>query len=138
LLADLKEELNLLSASAPAFVESTLLILPDVLADFVSYNHFLELGTLMLEELGLEGVVQIASFHPDYQFEGSDYDDVSNYTNRSPYPMLHLLREASLTKAIDAYPNSDSIYERNIATMLSMGKIKMDALMMESKSTKLS
>ncbi len=138
LLADLKEELNLLFASAPELVESTLFIFPEVLADFVSYNHFLELGKLMLEELGLEGVVQIASFHPDYQFEGTDYDDVSNYTNRSPYPMLHLLREASVTKAIDSYPNSDTIYERNITTMLNMGKLKMDALMIEAKSTKLS
>ena len=125
LLVDLKVELNLLFTSAPELVESTLLIFPDVLADFVSYNDFLELGNLLLVEMDLEGVVQIASFHPDYQFEGSDYDDVSNCTNRSPYPMLHLLREASVTKAIDSYPNSDTIYERNIATMLNMGKLKM-------------
>ncbi len=133
LLADLKRELKLLIETAPEQVESTLLIFSTALNEFVSYNHFLDLCNLVLEEMDLGGVVQIASFHPGYQFAGTAYDDVTNCTNRSPFPMLHLLREESVTLALEAYPNGDGIYERNIATMKAIGKAKMDALMEESK-----
>jgi uncharacterized protein len=134
LLADLKRELSLLVETAPLQIESTLLILPDGLSEFVRYNHFLDLGSLLLEEMELDGVVQIASFHPDYQFAYTNDDDVTNCTNRSPYPMLHLLREESVTRAIEAFPGSDGIYDRNIAMMNSIGKTKMDALLMESRN----
>lgn len=133
LLADLKRELKLLIETAPEQVESTLLIFSAALNEFVSYNHFLDLCNLVLEEMDLDGVVQIASFHPGYQFAGTAYDDVTNCTNRSPFPMLHLLREESVTLAVEAYPNGDGIYERNIATMKAIGNAKMDALMEESK-----
>ena len=135
LLMDLKHELKLLVETTPEQVESTLLIFSIALNEFASYNHFLDLCNLVLEELDLDGVVQIASFHPGYQFAGSVYDDVTNYTNRSPFPMLHLLREASVTRAAEAFPNGDGIYERNIATMNAMGKAKMDALMEESNGS---
>jgi len=133
LLADLKRELKLLIETAPEQVESTLLIFSAALIEFVSYNHFLDLCNLVLGEMDLDGVVQIASFHPKYQFAGTVDEDVTNYTNRSPFPMLHLLREESVTRASEAFPNGDGIYERNIATMNALGKAKMDALMEESK-----
>ncbi len=133
LLADLKRELSLLNETEPHLIESTLLILSEALTEFSSYNHFLDLCYLLLEEMNLDGVVQIASFHPEYQFADTDFEDVTNCTNRSPYPMLHLLREESVTRAVDAFPDSDLIYERNIATVRSLGKAKMDALMIESR-----
>jgi hypothetical protein len=133
LLADLKRELSLLVETAPNQIESTFLILSDGLSEFTQYNHFLDLCTLLLEEMQLDGVIQIASFHPHYQFENTNHDDVTNYTNRSPFPMLHLLREESVTRAIEAFPDSNNIYDRNIATMRSIGKTKMDAFLVESK-----
>lgn len=117
LRAQLAAELRLLPTLAPAATETTLLIHPGVLADFPDYNDFLDTAEGALGELGLEGVLQIASFHPQYQFAGTEPGDVTNRTNRSPYPMLHLLREASVTKAVAGYPDADKIPERNIATM---------------------
>ncbi|MEQ1825502.1 MAG: DUF1415 domain-containing protein [Pirellula sp.] len=128
-LADLKRELSLLVETEPHLVESTLLIFPDAFPEFIRYNHFLDLCNLLLEEMELDGVIQIASFHPSYQFADTNYDDVTNCTNRSPYPMLHLLREDSVTRAVDSYLESDRIVERNIATMKAIGQAKMDALM---------
>ncbi|MFV8570320.1 DUF1415 domain-containing protein [Marinobacter sp. SBS5] len=106
-------------------VETTLLIHPGVLQDFYAYNEFLDTADALLEYLELEGVYQIASFHPNYQFADTEADAAENYTNRSPYPMLHLLREASLESAIDNYLDVDGIPDRNIALMNELGTEKM-------------
>lgn len=110
-------------------LETTLLVHPYVLGDFLRYNEFLEEANGLLMFLELEGVYQIASFHPHYQFAGTGPDDAENYTNRSPYPMLHLLREASLEVAIDHYPNVDDIPDRNIELTQKLGVQKMRALL---------
>jgi uncharacterized protein len=112
LLAELRSELTGLHAADPGQCETTLLIHPWVLADFVEYNDFLEVCEAAIVELGLEGELQVASFHPQYQFEGTESEDIENYTNRSPYPMLHLLREASIERAIAAVPDIDEVYRR--------------------------
>ncbi|MDX1756087.1 MAG: DUF1415 domain-containing protein [Marinobacter sp.] len=109
--------------------ETTLLIHPDVLTDFQDYIEFLALAEGMLEHFGYEGTYQLASFHPHYQFDGTDPDDVENYTNRSPYPMLHLLREASLSRAIDHYPEPEAIPERNMERVRQLGPAHMRALL---------
>jgi hypothetical protein len=129
LLVELKAELQLLVNSDREQIESTLLIHPGVLNEFIDYNQFLVLCDLAIEELELEGILQIASFHPQYQFANTEPDDVTNYTNRSPYPTLHLLREDSVRRAIETFPDVGKIYERNIATLNLLGKAKMDALM---------
>jgi hypothetical protein len=120
LLADLIAELRTLAAEEEE-IETTLLIHPDVLTDFLDYNDFLGVAEATVADLGLEGVIQIASFHPRYQFAGTAEDDIENYTNRSPYPLLHLLREASVERAVAAFPEAAEIYERNIATMRRLG-----------------
>ena len=101
--------------------ETSLLIHPFVLTDFIAYNDFLSQCDAALADLGLEGELQIASFHPDYQFAGTSPDDIENYTNRSPYPMLHLLREASIERAISGLGDSAEIYRRNVRTMRTLG-----------------
>lgn len=121
LLADLEHELRALAEASPEEVETTVLIHPHVLNSFLDYNDFLDVADAAIERLGLTGVVQTASFHPDYQFAGTAADDVTNYTNRSPYPMLHLLREESVERAVDGYPDVDRIPERNIETMRRLG-----------------
>lgn len=126
LLMSLQDELELLN-SDPS-VETTLLIHSNVLQDFDDYNQFLSYADNLLVELGLEGTYQIASFHPDYQFGGTNPDDAENYTNRSPYPLLHLIREASLERAIVEYPDVDQIPIRNVALMNSLGHNKLQAL----------
>lgn len=127
LLDELAHELALLNVDEA--VETTLLIHPQVLQDFYHYNDFLEAADELLVDMNLEGVYQVASFHPDYQFGGTEPDDVENYTNRSPYPMLHLLREDSLSEAIDNYPEVDLIPERNIDCMNEQGFEKMQTLL---------
>ena len=127
LLADLQAELDLLEHN-PA-IETTLLIVPYVLQDFYDFNQFLEYADNLLLEMQLDGVYQIASFHPDYQFGGTVPSDVENYTNRSPYPLLHLIREESLEKAIASHPNPAGIPERNIELMESLGLEKMQSLL---------
>jgi len=122
LLQALARELQWLDAADEREAETTLLIHPQVLQDFLEYNDFLELADALLEELGLTGVLQVASFHPQYQFSGTDADDVSNCTNRSPYPMLHLLRESSITRAVDGHPDTTKIYEANIETLRRLGR----------------
>lgn len=119
LLAALRSELERLQGDAS--IETTLLIHPQVLQDFYDYNQFLEVADTLLADLQLDGVFQIASFHPDYQFAGTTPDDAENYTNRTPYPLLHLLREDSLERAIASYPDVDDIPERNIALMRDLG-----------------
>ncbi len=114
---DLLEELLFLKAADPEQVDTTLLIHPRVLNDFYEFNDFLDVADDVLKDLGLRGDIQIASFHPQYQFAETEPDDVSNRTNRSPYPTLHLLREASVERALENYPDPDEIPQRNIETM---------------------
>jgi hypothetical protein len=121
LLNTLCAELEALAKADPQQVDTTLIIHPRVLTDFLDYNDFLELADEAVAGLGLEGVVQVASFHPQYQFEGTSPDDVSNASNRSPYPTLHLLREASVDRAVDAFPEAERIYETNIQTLEALG-----------------
>ena len=101
--------------------DTTLLILPYALQDFLDFNDFLEIADAMIEELDLGGILQVASFHPQFQFDGTDVDDVTNCTNRSPYPILHLLREDSIDKAVEVFPEAESIFERNMETLESLG-----------------
>ena len=121
LLADLLDELQALVAVAPERTETTLLIHPRVLGDFLDYNDFLGAADAAVADLGLAGVLQIASFHPRYQFAGTGPDDVENYTNRSPHPMLHLLRETSVERAVAAFPDAAKIYQKNIETLRRLG-----------------
>src|SRR6266852_695066 len=121
LLADLAAELKALASSPIAKVETALLIHPRVLGSFLDYNDFLGVGELLLEDLGLRGAIQIASFHPDYQFAGTAPGAVENYTNRSPYPMLHLLREESISAAAGDPSALLDIPRRNIETQKSLG-----------------
>ena len=121
LLEELAEELVLLRDTDPEQVDTTLIVHPDVLTDFLDYNDFLDNADAAVEALDLQGVIQVASFHPDYQFAGAAPDDVSNYTNRSPWPTLHLLREDSVERAVAAFPDPDVIVERNIATLDGLG-----------------
>jgi hypothetical protein len=121
LLVDLRRELSVLSQADPAVVETTLLIVPCVLADFLDYNDFLEHADRALEAMGLVGELQIASFHPDYQFAETEASDVANCSNRSPYPILHLLREASISRAVESFPEAAQIFEKNIATLRELG-----------------
>lgn len=121
LLADLRVELLFLMGADPFEVETSLLIHPFVLQDFVAYKSFLDLADAAIAELDLEGELQVASFHPDYQFAGTQPQDVENFTNRSPYPMLHILREDSIERAIKTYPNVENIPDRNIQLLRSLG-----------------
>ena len=127
LLMDLQAELELLNTDPS--VETTLLIHSNVLQDFRDYNRFLGYADSLLVEMGLEGIYQIASFHPDYRFDGTESDDAENYTNRSPFPILHLIRETSLERAIADYPEVDQIPVRNIALMNDLGRNKLQALL---------
>ena len=129
LLEELAEELVLLRDTDPAEIDTTLIVHPDVLTDFLDYNDFLDNADAAVEALDLQGELQVASFHPDYQFAGTAPDDISNYTNRSPHPTLHLLREASIDRAVAAYPDPDAIIERNIATVRELGFAGWDKLL---------
>ena len=125
LLADLKNELNSLVniAVAGEFIayDTTLFIVEDGFSDFLAFNDLLGKADKLLAKMGLEGVIQIASFHPHYQFADTEPDDISNYTNRAPYPILHLLREASIDQAVAAFPEAEAIFEANIETMQRLG-----------------
>jgi uncharacterized protein len=118
---DLAAELQHLAAADPARTDTTLLIHPLVLRDFDRYNEYLDAADALLRELQLDGVLQIASFHPRYRFEGAPRGDVANASNRSPYPMLHLLREASIERAVRAFPDAAVIFDRNIETLRRLG-----------------
>ena len=119
--ADLVRELELLRDTDPEVVDTILLIHPHVLDDFLDYNEFLEVADETVADLGLEGDIQVASFHPAFQFEGTAPDDITNYTNRSPYPTLHLLREASIDRAVAAFPEASKIFEANMETLDRLG-----------------
>jgi hypothetical protein len=121
LLEDLRTELLLLQAADPTQCETALLIHPWVLNDFIEYNEFLEVCDAAVADLELEGELQVASFHPQYQFADTQPEDIENYTNRSPYPMLHLLRESSVERAVAAAGDTDEIYLRNIRTLRQLG-----------------
>jgi hypothetical protein len=121
LLATLRVELQRLADVDPAQVDTTLLVHPRALADFEDFNEFLEHADEAVEALGLEGVLQVASFHPRFRFAGAGPDDIANATNRSPYPTLHLLREDSVDRAVAAFPRAEEIFERNIARLEALG-----------------
>jgi uncharacterized protein len=121
LLYELAAELNHLHDTPPEETDTTLLVHPHVLTDFLDYNDFLEAADALVADIGLEGVMQVASFHPRYQFEGTEPDDITNYTNRSPFPTLHLLREDSIDRAVEAFPEPEAIFETNVATLEKLG-----------------
>jgi len=128
LLEDLEKELRHLVASPPEEIETTLLIHPRVLQDFHDFNDFLELADELVRMLELEGEIQIASFHPHYQFADTESDDIGNATNRSPYPTLHLLREESIARAVDSFGDTRSISTTNLATLERLGLEGLQAL----------
>jgi len=128
LLEDLDRELDFLAAADPEKIDTTLLIHPTLLPDFLDFNDFMQLAEAAVEEHELEGVIQIASFHPLFQFEGTEPDDMGNYTNRAPFPTLHLLREASIERAVAAFPEAETIYERNIDALKALGHAGWQAL----------
>lgn len=121
LLEELDRELDLLVATPASEIDTTLLIHPTLFEDFLDFNDFLEVAEGVVDEHGLEGVIQLASFHPQFQFEGTTADDISNYTNRAPFAILHLLREDSVERAVEAFPQADAIFEANIATLEKLG-----------------
>ncbi len=128
LLEELDRELDLLVATPAEQLETTLLIHPTLFADFLDFNDFLEVAEGVVDEHGLEGIIQLASFHPQFQFDGTEPDDISNYTNRAPFAILHLLREASVEKAVEAFPEAEAIFEQNIATLEKLGASGWEAL----------
>ena len=121
LLGALIDELHSLANCAPSETDTTLLIHPAALTDFLDFNDFLAVVDHSVEELGYSGVLQVASFHPDFQFADTQANDVSNATNRSPYPTLHILREASIDRAVAAFPDPEAIFEANIETLEKLG-----------------
>ena len=121
LLEQLGEEMALLRDTPAETIDTTLLVHPRVLGDFLDYNDFLDDADALLEALELDGVLQVASFHPDYRFADTEADDPENLTNRAPHPILHLLREDSVDRAVAAYPEPDALIERNGATMRELG-----------------
>ncbi len=129
LLAQLGEELALLRQTPAREIDTTLLIHPLVLEDFLDYNDFLAVADDLLLQMELSGELQVASFHPQYQFANTSPDDLSNNTNRSPYPILHILREASVDKAVAAYEDASAIFERNVDTVTELGRDAFDAIL---------
>ena len=121
LLEELDRELDLLVATPASEIDTTLLIHPTLFEDFLDFNDFLEVAEGVVDEHELEGVIQLASFHPQFQFDGTELEDISNYTNRAPFAILHLLREGSVERALEAFPQADAIFEANIATLEKLG-----------------
>ena len=128
LLEDLKKELNSLVAGVSIAYDTTLLIAPYCLQDFLDFNDFLGKADKLLAKMKLEGTIQLANFHPQYQFAGTEPDDITNFTNRAPYPTLHLLREASIDQAVEAFPEAEAIFEVNMHTMERLGRKGWDGL----------
>ena len=120
-LEDLDSELDALVALGPESRETTLLVVPHCLHEFLEFNDFLGRAERLVRKRKLEGVIQLASFHPGFQFEGTEVDDVTNFTNRSPYPTIHLLREESIDRAVEAFPEPEAIYEANMETLRRIG-----------------
>lgn len=121
LLEDLSRELQALQDADPLQCETTLLVHPQVLTDFLDYNDFLDECDAAVAALGLEGELQVASFHPNYRFAGTGKRDITNFTNRSPYPMLHLLRETSIARAVASFPDIEEIGTKNLETLRRLG-----------------
>jgi hypothetical protein len=121
LLDELVTELQFLADSRPEAIDTTMLVHPHVLGDFLDFNDFLGAAENTLDGMGLDGSLQIASFHPHFQFAGTEADDISNFSNRAPYPTLHLLREDSIARAVATMPDAERIYERNIETLETLG-----------------
>ena len=128
LLEELDRELDLLAATPAEEVDTTLLIHPTLFEDFLDFNDFLEIAEGVVNEHGLEGVIQLASFHPRFQFEGTEPDDIGNYTNRAPFAILHLLREDSVERAVEAFPEAEAIFEQNIEALEKLGHAGWKAL----------
>ena len=128
LLEELDRELDLLVATPAEDIDTTLLIHPTLFEDFLDFNDFLEVAEGVVDEHELEGVVQLASFHPQFQFDGTEPDAIGNYTNRAPFAILHLLREDSVERAVAAFPQADAIFEQNIATLEKLGHAGWQAL----------
>lgn len=120
-LEDLDRELQLLADTPPETLETSLLVHPGLFGDFLAFNDMLDFAEQAVADNGLEGIIQIAPFHPDFQFEGTEADDITNHTNRSPYPTLHLIRENSISKAVEAFPDAEAIFGRNMALLREMG-----------------
>ncbi len=131
LLAELERELLALAACDSEQRDTTLLVAPAMLADFLEFDALAAQGERVLAGLGLEGTLQLASFHPHFQFAGTEPDDITNFTNRAPHPTLHLLREASIDRAVQAFPDASAIYEANMATLRRLGPAGWDALWQE-------
>lgn len=130
LLIHLLAEMRLLETNSE--IETTLLIHPEVLQDFDDFNQFLDLVDALIEQEGYTGVFQVASFHPQYQFADTAGDDAENYSNRSPYPILHILREASVARKISVYPDIDAVPKRNIELLRSLGVEKLEAMLLRN------
>ncbi|MDX8399878.1 MAG: DUF1415 domain-containing protein [Gallionellaceae bacterium] len=128
LMEDVLSEFEVLAEASPTEIDTTMLIHPYVLNDFLDYNDFLEVVDAALEEVDLDGELQVASMHPQFQFAETEVDDISNYTNRAPYPTLHLLREDSIDAAVEAFPEAEMIFEKNIETMNTLGHEGWNAL----------
>ena len=127
-LEELDSELDLLVATPAEQLETTLLIHPTLFEDFLDFNDFLEVAEGVVDEHGLEGIIQLASFHPQFQFDGTEPDDISNYTNRAPFAVLHLLREESVNRAVEVFPEAEAIFEQNISTLEKLGHAGWKAL----------
>jgi hypothetical protein len=121
LLAELEHELQLLAGTDPKLLDTTLLIHPQAMVDFLDFHFFLAEADALIRKLGFDGVFQIASLHPQYEFAGSEPDEIENFTNRSPYPTLHLLRETSIDRAVASFPDAADIFEKNIETLNRLG-----------------
>lgn len=128
LLELLEAELLELQAAEPAVRDTSLLIVPGMLEEFLVFNDFLDRADKLLRKLDLEGILQIASFHPQFQFAGTQVDDISNFTNRTPHPTLHLLREDSIDRAVEAFPQAEQIFEKNMQTLEALGQDGWNAL----------
>jgi len=128
LLETLMNELQDLADTDPDKVDTTLIIHPFVLDDFLDFNEFLDVADAAVEDMQFDGELQVASFHPDYQFADTDQNDIENYTNRAPYPILQLLREESIDRAVEAFPDAEAIFEKNIETMEALGHEGWDKL----------
>ncbi|GMU44537.1 MAG: DUF1415 domain-containing protein [Xanthomonadales bacterium] len=135
LVADLAEELGRLAAATPDEIETTLLVHPDVLGDFSDFNDFQEIAEATVRALGLEGELQVASFHPDFEFGDAAPGAIEHCTNHAPYPTLHLLREASIEAAVAALDDPDDIYRRNIETLRRLGRAGWEGLRRDWEAT---
>ncbi len=134
LLGCIESELLYLQKTPDTEIDTTLVVVPHLLKDYYDFNDFLIYTDALIEEMGLEGEIQIADFHPYYQFAGTQKEDIENYTNRSPYPIFHLLRESSIDRAVEQFPDAAEIFERNISKMQTLGIEKLKTLLKTESS----